>query len=93
MEIKKGMNSFYVGDSEENPKAQMEYKLLGEDVVEIHHTEVSQELQGEGVGKELLSELVDWARTENMKILPSCPYAEKQLKKNPEYDNMIYKDN
>lgn len=90
VEVKKGSNSFYIGDSQDNPLAEMTYVASNEDLVIIDHTYVSEELTGRGIGKLLLKELVDWARLEGKKIMPLCPYAKAQMEKNQEYHDMIY---
>lgn len=91
VEAKKGTKSFYVGDSEEKPLAEMTFVPSGDNIVIIDHTYVSDELNGQGVGKLLLKELVDWARKEDKKIMPLCPYAKAQMEKNEEYHDIIYK--
>lgn len=91
MEIKKGENMFYVGDSEDSVKAKMTYVPSGENIIIIDGTFVSSELRGQGVGKKLLKEIVDWCRKENKKIVPLCPYAKAQIEKNNEYHDMIHK--
>lgn len=91
-EVIKGMKSFYVGDSEENPLAEMEFIISDENVITIEHTYVSDELNGQGVGKRLLKEVVDWARKENKKIVPVCPYAKAQMEKNEEYHDILQCD-
>ncbi len=91
VEVKKGTKSFYVGDSEEKPLAEMTFVPSGANIVIIDHTYVSDELNGQGVGKLLLKELVDWARKEDKKIMPLCPYAKAQMEKNKEYHDIIYK--
>lgn len=90
LEVKKGIKSFYIGDSEENPVAIMTYVLSGEDLIIVDHTYVSDELKGQGVAKLLLKELVDWARKENKKIIPQCSYVEAQMEKNEEYHDIRY---
>ena len=90
LEIKKGNKKFYAGNSEENPLAEMTFVLSGGNLIIIDHTYVSDKLNGQGVGKLLLKELVDWARKENKKIIPLCPYAKSQMEKNKEYHDMIY---
>ncbi len=90
LEIKKGTKSFYVGDSEENPIAEMTFVHSGDNVIIIDRTYVSDELKGQGVGKLLLKELVDWARKEDKKIIPLCSYAKAQMEKNQAYHDMIY---
>lgn len=90
MKIKKGVKSFYLGDSEEFPLAEMTFVLSG-DIIIIDHTYVSDELGGQGIGKKLLKEVVDWARKESKKIIPLCPYAKAQMEKNEEYHDIIHK--
>lgn len=90
IEIKKGNNKFYLGESEEKILAEMTYVPSGDTLIIIDGTYVDDELGGQGVGKLLLKELVDWARVENKKIIPLCPYAKSQMEKNEEYHDMIY---
>lgn len=90
MVVKKGINKFYVGDSEDTPLAEMTYFMSGNNSIVVDHTHVSEELNGQGIGKLLLKELVDWARNENLKIIPQCPYAKAQMEKNEEYHDMIF---
>ncbi|ABX40552.1 GNAT family N-acetyltransferase [Lachnoclostridium phytofermentans] len=89
LEIKKGTKSFYIGDSEENPLAIMTYIFSGENLIIVDHTYVSDELKGQGIGKLLLKELVDWVRKENKKIIPQCSYVKAQLEKNKEYHDIL----
>jgi len=89
-DVKKGTKNFYIGDSEENPLAEMSFVLSGDKLIEIDHTYVLDELRGQGIGKILLKELVEWARKENKKIIPSCSYAKYQMEKKREYHDMIY---
>ncbi len=91
MEIKKGNNKYYIGDSEEKPLAEMVYLPVEENLINIEHTYVSEELNGKGIGKLLLKEIIEMARMENKKIKPICPYAKAQMEKNEEYHSLIYK--
>ncbi|MDD2447928.1 MAG: GNAT family N-acetyltransferase [Tissierellia bacterium] len=91
MEIKRGVKSFYVGDSEEAPLAEMAFVPSGDNIIIIDHTYVSDELGGQGVGKKLLKEVVDLARKEDKKIIPLCPYAKAQMERNEEYMDIIHK--
>lgn len=56
----------------------------------IDHTYVSKKFNGQGVGKLLLNEVVDWARSEGLRIIPLCPYAKAQMEKNSEFHDMIH---
>lgn len=90
LEIKKVNKKFYIGNSEEDFLAEMTFVPSGDNLIIIDHTTVTDKLNGQGVGKLLLEELVKWARKENKKIIPLCPYAKSQTEKNKEYHDMIY---
>jgi Predicted acetyltransferase len=50
----------------------------------VYHTEVNPEHEGKGFGKLLLDQLVRYARENNLKIVPLCPYVSAQFKRHPE---------
>lgn len=91
MEIKRGTKSFYIGESEDQPLAEMTYVLSGGDLIIIDHTYVAEQLGGQGIGKRLLEEVTNWAREENKKIIPLCPYAKAQMEKNEAYHDLLAK--
>lgn len=70
----------YLG-TEEAPEAEMEFSLAGENLIIISHTEVSEHLRGQGVGRKLLDKVVAYAREKGVKILPLCPYAKSVFDK------------
>ena len=85
--IKEAENRFYIGETPENPSAQVEFQI-SENVLTILSTEVSASLQGQGVGQQLVAYAVDYARKHQLKIIPVCPYAKKQFEKHPEYSDV-----
>ncbi|MCD8902949.1 N-acetyltransferase [Staphylococcus gallinarum] len=89
MQIKKGTNKFYVGEDENNFLAQMTYVPSGEGMIIIDHTEVSDELRGQHVGKDLVEAGVTYARENNLKIVPLCPFAKSVFDKTPEYKDVL----
>ena len=88
MEIKKGKNKFYIGE-EDAPLAEIIFSIDENDIIVAESTKVSEELNGKGVGKLILKELVDWARKENKKIRPVCPFVVAQMDKTPEYYDVL----
>lgn len=64
--------------------AQMVYLWSGKDKIIIEHTEVDEQLKGQGAGKKLLVQLVAWARDKHLKIIPLCPFAKAMMEKNTE---------
>ena len=91
MEIKKGVNKFYIGDTEENPLAQIILTDIEENIIKIEHTYVYEQLKGKGAGKELVKKVVEFAMSNNKKVEPICSFAKKEFDKNKEYDCVLYK--
>lgn len=87
--VKKGSKSFYVGDSESAALAEMIFST-DKNIVTIEHTFVSDELRGQGAGRQLLQKLIAWARAENKKIVAVCPFAKKEITKSQEYNDVLY---
>lgn len=51
------------------------YNWPAKDKFIIEHTEVGKEFGGKGYGKKLVMAAVDFARKNNVRIIPLCPYA------------------
>lgn len=82
----KGM--FYVGDENE-PLAEMTFTMAAPDKMIIDHTEVSDELRGKNVGYQLVHTAVEYARANNIKIIPLCPFARSVFDKKPEFADVL----
>jgi len=70
--------------------AEMTYSVAGSRVI-IDHTDVDDRLRGKGVGAKLVRAAVDWARAENVKLLPLCPFARSVFDKTPDYADVLAK--
>ena len=68
---------------------EMTYVWAGENKIIIDHTEVNEAYTGQGIGKKVLAEIVDWARKEAIKIIPLCPFAKAQFEKNTEIRDVL----
>ena len=69
--------------------ATMNYVFAGEKQFIIEHTEVNPEYNGQGLGKLLVKAAVDFARINDLKISPLCPYANAVFKKTPDYKDVL----
>lgn len=69
--------------------AEMTYSKAGEKLIIIDHTEVSDALRGKGAGKQLVSAAVEYARKNQIKILPLCPFAKSVFDKSPEFNDVL----
>ena len=68
---------------------EMTYTWAGEDKFIIDHTGVEEAYNGLGVGMNLLNAVVDFARKENKKVIPLCPFAKKVIAKTPEFQDVL----
>ncbi len=68
--------------------AELVYNKPTEDRMIIEHTEVDDSLSGKGVGLQLVTTAIDYARTHNMKITP-CSFARSVFKRHPEYSDVL----
>ena len=59
----------------EDGRAEITYSWSGTEEIVIHHTEVDDSLQGQGIGKKLVLAVLDWAKAKNLKVVPMCSYA------------------
>ncbi|OXB06808.1 GNAT family N-acetyltransferase [Flavobacterium pectinovorum] len=68
----------------------MTYTWAGDSKFIIDHTEVSEEFNGKGVGKKLVMAAVEYARTNNLKIIPLCPFAKSVFDKVEEIRDVLF---
>ncbi|MEC5144488.1 GNAT family N-acetyltransferase [Chitinophaga sp. 212800010-3] len=53
------------------------------------HTEVPKELEGKGIASQLAKYVLDYARTNHLKVKPYCPYINAYMKRHPEYNDLL----
>ncbi|KAB8153567.1 GNAT family N-acetyltransferase [Kordia sp. TARA_039_SRF] len=68
----------------------MTYSWSGEDKFIIDHTEVNDNHEGNGYGKQMVMEAVKFARENNVKILPLCPFAKHIFDKNRDLEDVRF---
>ena len=68
----------------------MTYTWAGDSKFIIDHTEVSPDFNGKGVGKKLVIAAVEYARANNLKIIPLCPFAKSVFDKVEEIRDVLF---
>jgi predicted GNAT family acetyltransferase len=68
----------------------MTYTWAGDSKFIIDHTEVNEGFNGKGVGKKLVMAAVEYARTNNLKIIPLCPFAKSVFDKVEEIRDVLF---
>ncbi len=92
MEIKReehGKKGAFFIEQDSEWVAEMTYVKSGENEITIDHTEVDKSLQDKGVGKDLVAEGVKYARENNLKIVPVCPFVKKIIDETPEFQDVL----
>lgn len=72
----------------ENLLCFIDYRLEGEDLT-LPHVGVAQALEGRGIAGELTRTALDWARAQNYRVIPVCPYVQTWLRKHPDYQDLL----
>ena len=69
----------------------IEYKLTG-DTLFLIHTEVPTALEGNGAGSAIVQKALQYAKDNNYKIVPICPFVQSYLKRHKEWNDMVVPD-
>lgn len=84
-----GHRGAFVFEIDGKRQAEMTYSVAADQTIIINHTGVDDALRGTGAGKQLLAALVEWARAEQKKVVPICPFAKAVFEKTPEYEDVL----
>ncbi len=91
MEIRETANQFYI---EENGEKIARIDFLpseenGTKSIKVTHTVVDEAHGGKGLGKKLVHKVAEYARKNDIKIIPECWYAKRVLEKDEKYKDLI----
>lgn len=78
---------FYIED-DAGLIGELTYHKDENNVLTIDHTEVKREKENQAIGSKLVAESVAYARKNNYKIEPLCPFAEVQFERNHSYKDV-----
>ncbi len=68
--------------------AELDYRFIGDNNMLIINTEVDDSLAGKGIGKQLVSAAVNYAREKSYIIKATCSYAKAVLDKTNEFSDV-----
>jgi len=80
---------FFKATEDEKEAGRMTYSWAGDNRIIIDHTEVNPEFKGKNVGKQMVLAAVDFARKNNIKILPLCPFAKSVFDRNADLSDVL----
>ena len=87
--IESGKGGEFVVEENGNRSAEMAYTNAGEKLIIIDHTFVESNLRGSGIAKDLVAEGINFARKNNLKVTPLCPFAKAIIERTPEFQDVL----
>jgi uncharacterized protein len=72
----------------EGSTAFLEYKR-SRDWLFLIHTEVPSALEGKGMASAIVQKVLQYAKDNNYKIVPICPFVQSFLKRHPEWNEIV----
>lgn len=73
LEIKNNLANYHFEAIIADKIAFIDYKLK-QDALVVFHTEVPQELEGQGIATALTKHVLEYAAAENLGVVPLCPF-------------------
>jgi len=69
--------------------AYLAYEPAGRRTIDLQHTIVPPEAQGQGLATSLAAAAFDYARGEGLRVIPSCPFVAAWLDDHPEGQDVV----
>jgi len=67
----------------------MTYRKVGEGHIEVNHTRVAREAQGRGLAGKLYRAMVEHARSNGLKVTPTCSYVVRMFERFPDDRDLL----
>ena len=82
-------NGIFELENNGEPVAEIVYQRSGDGGIIINHTGVERAYRGQHLAQQLVAEIAEFARRENLKITPLCSYAKAIMERNPDYSDVL----
>ena len=69
--------------------SKLDYRMDGDDRIDLVHTEVPEDLAGQGIGSSLVKYALRYARENDLKAIPSCPFVASYVERHPEWEDVV----
>jgi predicted GNAT family acetyltransferase len=86
-------NYIYFIDENGKKAAWINYEEVKPGVVNLLHTVVDANFQGQGLAGRITRELADTLRKQGKKAILTCSYSKDWFPKHPEFNDILYKNN
>ncbi len=88
-QFESGTKGYYAAFDGDKEAGRMTYTFVGNTMMIIDHTEVSNEYKGQNIGKRILMVVVEYARKNKIKIIPICPFAKSVFERTAEIRDVL----
>ena len=72
-------------------KAKVSYVMLSPTSIIFTHTMVPFSMKGQGIASAMAKHVLDYARENNLNVIPQCPFIRSYIERHPEYDDLVMK--
>ena len=69
--------------------ALIDYIPAGQNIV-FTHTEVPKVFEGQGVASKMAKTALEYAKENNLQVIPLCPFVAGYIRKHPEYQPLVW---
>lgn len=80
---------FYI--KSDGKESYLRYEHLNKSLINIITTYVPNDLRGKGIASKLAKEALEYAKTNNLKVIPQCSFIRTYLERNKEYQELVNK--
>ena len=70
-------------------EATLDYSTPRQGVVDLESTVVPRQLRGKGFGRQLVRHVLDFARSNGLRVVPTCPFVARVIEEHPEYRDLV----
>ncbi len=91
MEIKHDKDNQRFFSIVEGRESYLQYLKVDSATLDYYKTYVPNELRGKGIAGKIVETALNYARENNLMIIPSCSYVETFIEHHPDYDKMVKK--
>ena len=67
----------------------LDYGLVGDKTLDYRHTFVPHLLRGRGIATELVVYALDYAKQNNLAVIPTCPFVAEVIANHREYGELV----
>ncbi len=73
----------------EGREAYLQYLKIDSASLDYYKTYVPSELRGKGIAGEIVESALNYARENNLKIVPTCSYVETFIERHPDFNDLV----